>query len=107
MLMDDPQESPDLIGDPDPLSGPAEEGIADDETMGSLHGRTAHELTRMMTYGNVRTKLAAINASIKFLKDNGITSSIKPNNPTGKVLSALPSVEELERLMRLSPGQNG
>lgn len=106
MLMDDPL-GPGLIGDPDPLSGPAEEGIADDETMGSLHGRTAHELTRMMTYGNVRTKLAAISASIKFLKDNNITSSIKPNNPTGKVLSALPSVEELERLMRLSPGQNG
>jgi len=103
----DAQEEQDLINDPDPFGGPAEDGIAGDETMGNLHGRTAHELTRMMTYGNVRTKLAAINASIKFLKDNSITSSIKPNNPAGKVLSALPSVEELERLMRLSPGQNG
>jgi hypothetical protein len=94
-----------LTNDPDPFSGPDGEGVADDGTMGNLHGRTAHELTRMMTYGSVKVKLSAINASIKFLKDNNITTTIKPNNPSGKVLEALPSVEELERLMRLSPGR--
>jgi hypothetical protein len=102
----DGQEEQDLINDPNPFGGPKEAGVADDETMGDLHGRTAHELTRMMTYGNARIKLAAINASIKFLKDNSITTTIKPNNPAGKVLSALPSVEELERLMKLSPGND-
>ena len=102
----DAQEEQDLINDPDPFGGPAEDGVAGDETMGNLHGRTAHELTRMMTYGNARVKLSAINAAIKFLKDNSITTTIKPNTPTGKVLSALPSVDELERLMKLSPGQN-
>jgi hypothetical protein len=99
---------PEIIGDPFPGSVPAVSGIADDETMGDLHGVAAHELKRLMTYGNVRTKLAAISLTVKFLKDNHILTTVKKGgkNPGSKALDALPSVEELERLMRLTPHQD-
>jgi hypothetical protein len=89
--------------DPNPFSGPAVDGRASDDAMGNLHGRTEHEISRLLTYGNVRTKLATLGYAIRFLKDNNCTTQLKNESATNKVLHALPTVEELERLMANSP----
>jgi hypothetical protein len=89
--------------DPNPYDGPALDGRAADGAMGDLHGRTAHEIARLLRYGTVRTKLATLGHSIKFLKDNNITSQLKADNASAQVLKALPTVEELERIMTNSP----
>jgi hypothetical protein len=98
-----PTEDYECLDDPNPFSGPVVDGRASDDSMGNLHGRTEHEISRLLTYGNVKTKLATLGYAIRFLKDNNCTTQIKAENATSKVLNALPTVEELERLMANSP----
>jgi hypothetical protein len=89
--------------DPHPDSKRDEVGRASEDELAELHGATAHELSRMVKYGNMRTKLAAISHSIKFLKDNNITASLKASGGTKALLKNLPTAEELERIMQNSP----
>lgn len=44
-----------------------------------------------------------INLGIKFLKDNNITATLDASTPLADIQAALPSAEELERLMSLTP----
>lgn len=44
-----------------------------------------------------------INLGIKFLKDNNITATLDASTPLADIQAALPSAEELERLMALTP----
>lgn len=91
-----------LPGDPNPFSGPEGDGRASEDSMANLHGQTAHEIARFLKYGTPRLKLATIDKAIKFLKDNSITTTIQSKS-LKRVEDALPSVEELEKLMRLTP----
>ena len=97
-MAQDETEDWSLPGDPNPFSGKASEDTLDD-----LHGQTAHEIHRFLKYGTTRLKLAAIDKAIKFLKDNSITTTIGMSPRLKKVEDALPSVDELEALMRLTP----
>jgi hypothetical protein len=103
MAKDDTEDWWGTPTDPNPYSSPEEGGRADDDTMGDLHGRTAHEIARFLKYGTPRARLAAIDKAIKFLKDNSVTSTIGRSRSLQKVADSLPSVDELEALMRLTP----
>lgn len=102
--MSDEKEWFEVPFDPHPDSQRDQVGRAAEDELAELHGATAYELSRMVKYGNIRTKLAAISHSIKFLKDNNITAQIKASGGTKTLLSNLPTVEELERIMQNSPG---
>jgi hypothetical protein len=103
MATDDTEDWWGTPTDPNPHSSPEESGRADDSTMSDLHGQTAHEISRFLKYGTPRAKLAAIDKAIKFLKDNSITTTLGRSKGLQKVADALPSVEDLEALMRLTP----
>lgn len=106
MVNDETEDWCGTPGDPNPYSSPEESGRADDDTMSALHGQTAHEITRFLKYGTPRAKLAVIDKAIKFLKDNSITTVIGRSKNLKKMEESLPSVEELEALMKLTPGDN-
>lgn len=79
---------------------------AREEALGDLHTQVADTLKDLIASPDERVKVSAIQAAIRFLKDNQISAE---RNDEG--LNALhqglrdlaPTREELERLMRVSP----
>lgn len=81
----------------------ADSGKATEDALNELHGSAARNLKYLMTHGDEKTQIAAIGLSIRFLKDNGISQGIKSSPVLRDLEQALPSVEELERIMKHSP----
>jgi NADPH:quinone reductase-like Zn-dependent oxidoreductase len=50
-----------------------------------------------------RERLAAVDRALKFLKDNNITSTVEASVPLQDIRAAMPTAEELEKLMSLTP----
>ena len=67
---------------------------ASDDVLGALHELVAQELTRRIQSGEASP--ADINAAIKFLQNNGIEAIVTEDNPLGKLMSALPTLDDDE-----------
>ena len=50
-----------------------------------------------------QTRLAAVDRAMKFLKDNSITSTIEASVPLHDIQASMPTAEELEKLMTMTP----
>ena len=46
---------------------------------------------------------AGIDAGLKFLKDNSITATVENSTPIAQIKDLLPSKDELEKLMTMTP----
>ena len=61
------------------------------------------ELRAMLQSDDPRERLQAVDRAMKFLKDNAITATMDASTPLEEVKKALPTAEELERLMTMTP----
>ena len=61
------------------------------------------ELLDQLHADDPRERLAAIDRAMKFLRDNNITSTIEASVPLQDIKASMPSADELERLMQLTP----
>jgi hypothetical protein len=80
---------------------------AKEEELSSLHQAVCDNLKSLMRDEDPKVQVGAIQAAIRFLKDNSITSqSSKDVSLQGlhaELRELAPDREELERLMRISP----
>ncbi len=83
---------------------------ASDDVLGELHGMVATEIKNMILHGDGDDRDKAISFALRMLKDNNITAT-EANPAMGAlkatVQSKLPTADELNRLMRLSPENLG
>jgi Fe2+ or Zn2+ uptake regulation protein len=62
-----------------------------------------YELMQQLRSDDPRERLAAVDRALKFLKDNNITSTVEASVPLQDIRAAMPTAEELEKLMSLTP----
>lgn len=76
---------------------------ASEDLLAALHGLVGDRIKDMLLSDDPREVRDGINLGIKFLKDNNITATLDASTPLADIQAALPSAEELERLMSLTP----
>jgi hypothetical protein len=76
---------------------------ASEDLLAQLHGMVGHELLNQLQSEDDRTRLSAVDRAMKFLKDNNITSTVEASVPLQQIQAAMPTADELERLMQLTP----
>lgn len=67
---------------------------ATDDLLADLHGAIADELLRKVKSGEATAQ--ELQAAIKFLKDNNISSVVEPGNNIDKLSKALPTFDDEE-----------
>lgn len=76
---------------------------ASEEYLAQLHGLVAMQIMEMMQSENPRDVKEGVALGLKFLKDNNITATVEASAPMADIKSMLPSAEELEKLMSMTP----
>lgn len=76
---------------------------ASEDLLASIHGVVGQRIKDMMMSDDPREMRDGINFALKFLKDNNITASLDAATPLADIRDAMPTAEELERLMTLTP----
>ena len=76
---------------------------ASEDLLAQLHGMVGYELMQQLRSDDPRERLAAVDRALKFLKDNNITSTVEASVPLQDIRAAMPTAEELEKLMSLTP----
>ena len=61
------------------------------------------ELLDQLSADDPQTRLSAVDRALKFLKDNAITSTVEASVPLQQIQDSLPTAEELEKLMTMTP----
>ena len=61
------------------------------------------QIMEMMQSENPRDVKEGVALGLKFLKDNNITATVEASAPMADIKSMLPSAEELEKLMSMTP----
>ena len=76
---------------------------ASEDQLASLHGLLGTEIEMLIKSDDPRERIKGIELGLKFLKDNNITAvpDVAPSLST--IQSSIPSAEDLERLMLLTP----
>ena len=79
---------------------------ASDDLLGDLHGMVAREIKGMLGSDDPQERDKGLQLALRMLKDNNITAT-EANPPMAalkaSVQAKLPTPDELNRLMRLSP----
>ncbi len=76
---------------------------ASEDALAALHGAVAETISDFLQDDDPRQRLAAVDRAIRFLKDNNITATVEASEPLRSIADQLPTAEELEKLMQLSP----
>lgn len=76
---------------------------ASEALLAQIHGLVGQEIVSLLHSDDPRERIAAIDRAMKFLKDNNITATVEASVPLQQIQDALPSPEELERLMMMTP----
>lgn len=76
---------------------------ASEDFLGSIHAMVGQEIADMLQDPDPRQRMQGVNLALKYLKDNNITAQIEASAPMVDVANALPSPEQLERLMSMTP----
>ena len=76
---------------------------ASEEYLGQLHGLVAMQIMELMQSENPRDVKDGIAMGLKFLKDNNITATLDASAPMNDIKQMLPSADELEKLMSMTP----
>ena len=74
-----------------------------EDILAQIHGLVGHELVEQLQSEDPRTRINAVDRAMKFLKDNMITATVESSEPLAQITSALPSADELEKLMTMTP----
>lgn len=76
---------------------------ASEDFLASIHCLVGEQITTLLTSENPRDVYNGIQFALKFLKDNNITAQLEASQPMQNVASMLPTAEELEKLMTMTP----
>lgn len=76
---------------------------ASEDLLAQLHGLVGFELIEQLQSEDPRTRIAAVDRAMRFLKDNNITSSVEASVPLQTIQANLPTADELEKLMTMTP----
>jgi hypothetical protein len=76
---------------------------ASEDLLAALHGLVGENIKQLLLSDDPRDIRDGISLGLKFLKDNNITATLDASTPLADIQAALPSAEELERLMTLTP----
>lgn len=76
---------------------------ASEEILAQIHGLVADEIKAMLESDDLKIRVAGLDRAMKFLKDNQITSTLADPTPISAIQQALPTREELEKLMTMTP----
>lgn len=76
---------------------------ASEELLAQIHGLVGEEIKAMLRSDDPKERIAGIDRAMRFLKDNAITASLGAATPLNDIKNALPTPEELERLMMMTP----
>jgi hypothetical protein len=83
---------------------PLEEGEAASESkLSAMHNTIAENINTLIEDQDPRIKLQALKLGIQFLKDNRITATSEAEPRLNDIVSKIPTAEELEKLMSLTP----
>jgi len=74
-----------------------------EDLLAQLHGMVGRELLDQLSADDPQTRLSAVDRALKFLKDNAITSTVEASVPLQQIQDSLPTAEELEKLMTMTP----
>ena len=74
-----------------------------EDFLGSLHGLLGKQIEQLLLSDDPRDIKAGIDAGLKFLKDNGITATVENSTPIARIKDLLPTKDELEALMTMTP----
>ena len=76
---------------------------ASEDLLAQLHGLVGYELVEQLQSEDPKTRIAAVDRAMRFLKDNNITSTIEASVPLRTIQTNLPTADELEKLMTMTP----
>lgn len=76
---------------------------ASEELLAQLHGMVGQALLEGLRSEDEMVRNYAIKDAMRFLKDNNITATLNSSPQLRDIKSELPTAEELERLMTLTP----
>ena len=76
---------------------------ASEDFLAQIHGLVGASIKEMLQSDDPRERLAGIQAGMRFLKDNNITATVEASVPLQEIHQALPTAEELEKLMMMTP----
>ena len=71
--------------------------------MAQIHGLVGESIREMLQSDDPRERIAGVDRAMRFLKDNNITTTIEASVPIQDIRAAMPTPEELERLMTMTP----
>tara|TARA_B000000565_G_scaffold253887_1_gene231252 strand:+ start:1286 stop:1627 length:342 start_codon:yes stop_codon:yes gene_type:complete len=74
-----------------------------EDQLAQLHGLVGEQIAELMQSDNPRDRKDAIMMGIKFLKDNNVTASLNAAPALADISTKLPSADELEKLMTMTP----
>lgn len=76
---------------------------ASEDLLAQLHGLVGFELIEQLQSEDPKTRIAAVDRAMRFLKDNNITSTVEASVPLQTIQANLPTADELEKLMTMTP----
>jgi len=76
---------------------------ASEDFLGQIHAMVGQEISDMLNDPDPRQRLNGVSYALKYLKDNNISCQIQASEPLANIAQTLPSAEELERLMSMTP----
>ena len=74
-----------------------------EDLLAQIHGLVGHELVEQLQSEDPRTRMNAVDRAMKFLKDNMITATVESSTPLAQITQNLPTADELEKLMTMTP----
>lgn len=76
---------------------------ASEALLAQIHGLVGQEIVSLLHSDDPRERIAGLDRAMRFLKDNNITTTLEASTPIQEIRAALPTHEELERLMTMTP----
>ena len=76
---------------------------ASEDFLGAIHGLVAEQIKALLVSENPEDVRSGLNFALKYLKDNNITAAIESSEPMADLSKMLPSAQELEKLMTMTP----
>jgi hypothetical protein len=76
---------------------------ASEDLLAQIHGLVGRELIDALNADEPSTRMQAIDRALKFLKDNSITATVDASVPLQELQRAMPTADELEKLMTMTP----
>jgi hypothetical protein len=76
---------------------------ASEDFLSSLHGLVGEQIKQLLLSEDPRDIKMGIDAGLKFLKDNSITATVDNSAPIAQIKDLLPTKDELEALMTMTP----